>query len=165
MASSFGVDRVRSVAAFREKLKRRKTIAAAAPARECPPDDRRPVSKLELLNSCGPACVPRPSQTIHDLTKYLLVGAARQLRPLASSSYSEIVHELLAPLVAWSLPALHLAPATRVAPVKTSTDKEFHMITSLGTVSEMTKGWEQGSLLDTNEKIAMGAFVRYLVTL
>ena len=36
------------------------------------------------------------------------------------------------------------------------------MTTSLGTVSEMTKGWDEGNLLDSQEKILMGAFVRYL---
>ena len=39
--------------------------------------------------------------------------------------------------------------------------KESHMTIQLGTVSEMTKGWDVGVVLDQEEKILMGAFVRY----
>lgn len=35
------------------------------------------------------------------------------------------------------------------------------MTISLGTVSEMTKGWDFGQVLDSQEKVLMGAFVRY----
>ena len=43
-----------------------------------------------------------------------------------------------------------------------STDKESQMTISLGTASEMTKGWDIGPVLDTQEKVLMGSFVRYL---
>ena len=36
------------------------------------------------------------------------------------------------------------------------------MTISLGTVSEMTKGWDVGQTLDTQEKINQGARVRYM---
>jgi hypothetical protein len=85
-------------------------------------------------------------------------------RPLPSSSCAALVRGAATSQIASQLLATHFLTATGGGTLfpMTSTDKESQMTISLGTASEMTKGWDVGPVLDTQEKVLMGAFVRYL---